>query len=165
VAEKWKLVKPQAWYNSKKVTLTPVQSSSSRQNTEPVPVDGVPMPTEPATTTTAAPAATSSTPAKPKGLFISAEGIEVVHTVTAEALKAANFERLEHVTVQVWVEHGRRGDVEFELVSPNGIRSVLATERRYDDADTGYPGWKFMSMKHWFVSCTLCTLVLRLGGY
>jgi kexin len=60
-----------------------------------------------------------------------------------------NFETLEHVTARVWIDHQRRGDVEVELVSPNGITSVLARQRRFDSANTGFPGWKFMSMKHW----------------
>ena len=38
----------------------------------------------------------------------------------------SNLERLEHVTVRVWIDHQRRGDVEVEIKSPNGITSVLA---------------------------------------
>jgi len=36
-----------------------------------------------------------------------------------------------------------------ELVSPNGIKSMLAAPRAADDANTGFPGWRFMSVKHW----------------
>jgi len=60
-----------------------------------------------------------------------------------------NLETLEHITVKVWISHTTRGEVEVELVSPNGIRSVLAGPRSSDKATTGYPGWKFMSIKHW----------------
>jgi len=76
-------------------------------------------------------------------------GISGKITVTADALKEHNFETLEHVTVRVWIEHSKRGDVSVELVSPNGIRSVLAGPRPGDTADTGFPGWRFMSVKHW----------------
>lgn len=91
------------------------------------------------------------TPKHKKGQFITPEGVEHTYTVTADALADANFERLEHVTVQVWIEHARRGDVEVELTSPGGIVSVLARTRRGDEAKTGFRGWKFMSMKHWCV--------------
>jgi len=64
-------------------------------------------------------------------------------------LKTHNFETLEHVTVRVWINHTRRGDVEVEVVSPNGIKSVLAAVRSFDSATTGFPGWQFMSVKHW----------------
>lgn len=89
---------------------------------------------------------------KSAGEFITEAGISHTYTVSASALKEANFERLEHVTVQVWIEHARRGDVEVELTSPKGITSVLARTRRGDMAKTGFRGWKFMSMKHWCVS-------------
>jgi kexin len=66
-----------------------------------------------------------------------------------DELGSANFERLEHVTVTVEIEHQRRGNVEVTLESPNGVRSVLARPRRYDEATTGFPQWTFMSVKHW----------------
>lgn len=83
------------------------------------------------------------------GEFIVPGGIKSSMTVTKAMMEAENLETLEHVTVKVWISHGRRGDVEVELVSPAGIKSVLAAPRK-SDADTyGYPGWKFMSVKHW----------------
>jgi kexin len=66
-------------------------------------------------------------------------------------LDEANVERLEHVTARVWIDHQRRGDVEVELLSPSGQLSVLARPRRFDEATTGFAGWKFMSVKHWYV--------------
>ncbi|KAF9265681.1 kex protein [Marasmius fiardii PR-910] len=76
-------------------------------------------------------------------------GVKSAITVTKEMLNAANFEKLEHIQVKVWINHVKRGDVEVEIVSPAGIKSVLGG-RRADDADgTGYPGWTFMSVKHW----------------
>ncbi len=70
-------------------------------------------------------------------------------TVTKEMLDSNNLESLEHIDIRVWISHSRRGDVEVELVSPNGITSVLARKRRLDDARTGFPGWRFMTVKHW----------------
>jgi kexin len=75
--------------------------------------------------------------------------------VTAQMLRDRNFEKLEHITVKVWITHGRRGDVEVELVSPKGIKSVLAGQRKYDQDEKGFPGWRFMTLKHWYVPCTL----------
>lgn len=70
-------------------------------------------------------------------------------TITNAMLAQANVEALEHVTVDVWISHPRRGDVQVELLSPHGTRSVLARPRRHDKATTGFPGWTFMSMAHW----------------
>ncbi|KAG7092777.1 hypothetical protein E1B28_009100 [Marasmius oreades] len=76
-------------------------------------------------------------------------GVKSTITITQEMLDAANFEKLEHIQVKVWISHARRGDVEVEIVSPAGVKSVLGG-RRPDDADgSGYPGWTFMSVKHW----------------
>ena len=89
---------------------------------------------------------------QPAGSLITEGGITSTYEVTQGMLDDSNFEELEHVTVRVWIDHQRRGDVEAEITSPNGITSVLARQRRFDDAETGYPGWKFMSLKHWCVS-------------
>jgi kexin len=69
--------------------------------------------------------------------------------VTQEMLQDNNFESLEHITVKVWISHTRRGDVTVEVVSPNGIKSVLAWVRTYDKSNDGFPGWTFMTVKHW----------------
>lgn len=83
------------------------------------------------------------------GELISSEGVESSVTVDRTALNEDNFESLEHVTVRVWIAHTRRGDVEVELTSPNGVTSMLAMKRKRDDDADGFPGWKFMSVKHW----------------
>ena len=83
------------------------------------------------------------------GEFIGSSGITSSITLTKEILDAENFESLEHVTVSVWISHRRRGDVEVELVSPSGIKSILAAQRKSDADKDGFPGWKFMSVKHW----------------
>jgi kexin len=91
------------------------------------------------------------------GQNITQEGIKSVTTITKEMMKQANLETLEHVTVKVWIQHERRGDVEVELVSPKGIKSILAGKRSKDSEKSGFPGWRFMSVKHWSVD-----LILRL---
>jgi kexin len=83
------------------------------------------------------------------GELIPPGGLQSSIVVTKETLLANNFESLEHVNVRVYIAHSRRGDVEVELISPNGIKSVLAGVRRSDAADTGFPGWVFMTVKHW----------------
>jgi kexin len=83
------------------------------------------------------------------GEQITKEGVMSSVAVTQDMLTSANFESLEHVTIRVWIKHARRGNVEVEVVSPNGIKSILAAERRNDGADTGFPGWRFSSLKHW----------------
>lgn len=85
------------------------------------------------------------------GVFIKAGGVNSAISVNETMLKDNNFETLEHITVKVWISHARRGDVEVEIVSPNGIKSILAGARRFDERDSGYPGWQFMSVKHWCV--------------
>jgi kexin len=82
---------------------------------------------------------------------ISAGGLSDTITIMQDMLDAENFEKLEHVTVQVWISHTKRGDVEVELTSPNKIRSILAAPRWQDLDGTGYRGWTFMSVKHWYV--------------
>jgi kexin len=83
------------------------------------------------------------------GTAITQGGVTSKTTITEEMMKEANLERLEHVTVKVWIKHSKRGDVEVELVSPNGVKSILASTRSQDRATTGFPGWRFMSVKHW----------------
>jgi kexin len=143
-AEKWKLVKPQAWFDSPAVFLpdvpAPPAAGSPRQE---IPANG----TEPQEQ--APPPPPPPAPAPPKGSYITESWVESTFEVTQQMLMDFNFETLEHVTARVWIDHQRRGDVEVELVSPNGITSVLARQRRFDSANTGFPGWKFMSMKHW----------------
>ncbi|KAF9054728.1 kex protein [Panaeolus papilionaceus] len=77
------------------------------------------------------------------------EGFEAKIMVTKEMVEKNNFEKLEHVDIRVWISHTKRGDVEVQLVSPKGIKSILANRRKYDEATTGFPGWRFMTVKHW----------------
>jgi kexin len=83
------------------------------------------------------------------GELIVPGGVSSSAIVTQSMLENANFEKLEHINVKVWISHARRGDVEVEVVSPAGIKSVLAAPRKSDSSSSGYPGWTFMSVKHW----------------
>lgn len=76
-------------------------------------------------------------------------GVKSTFDITEDVLEQNNLETVEHVTVRVWITHERRGDIEVELLSPHGTKSVLARPRRFDDATTGFPGWGFMTLKHW----------------
>ncbi|KAI9511112.1 peptidase S8/S53 domain-containing protein [Russula earlei] len=83
------------------------------------------------------------------GLPIVPGGTTSTFTITSEDLERNNFDKLEHITVRVWIKHHRRGDVEVEVTSPNEITSILAARRRLDADKDGFPGWRFMSVKHW----------------
>jgi kexin len=77
------------------------------------------------------------------------QGLTVDFEVTADMLKEANLERLEHVTVTMNIEHTRRGDLSVDLVSPNKVVSHLSVTRRLDNTEAGYDDWTFMSVVHW----------------
>ena len=47
---------------------------------------------------------------------------------------------MEHIDIHVWINHPRRGDVIVDLVSPNGIKSLLA-ETRVDDEGKDWVPW------------------------
>jgi kexin len=144
LAKTWPLVKPQAWFDSPAVYL---------------PTDEIPRLSRPTTENpdtikrqNGGDDEQSNDPiVTGTGTYITSDGIKSTYEVTQEMLDEANVERLEHVTARVWIDHQRRGDVEVELLSPSGQLSVLARQRRFDEATTGFAGWKFMSVKHWYV--------------
>lgn len=78
------------------------------------------------------------------------DGLISSFEVTEAALKEANLERLEHVTVTMNVEHSRRGDISVELRSPTNFVSHLSVVRKLDDANVGYEDWTFSSVAHWY---------------
>ena len=132
-AKEWKNVKPQAWLKMPTVILGDGKMTEDYQYTGGIPITQLTAPQR------------DGERSDPNA------GVKSIITVTTEMVEAANFEKLEHIQVKVWIQHQRRGDVEVEIVSPNGIVSVLGG-RRADDADNqGYPGWTFMSVKHWYV--------------
>ncbi|KAI2477853.1 KEX1 protease precursor [Pyrenophora tritici-repentis] len=77
------------------------------------------------------------------------QGLASSFEVTEEMLKKVNFERVEHITLTMNIEHERRGDLSVELRSPSGMVSHLSTPRRSDEAPYGYVDWTFMSVAHW----------------
>ncbi|KAH8697765.1 pheromone processing endoprotease KexB [Talaromyces proteolyticus] len=77
------------------------------------------------------------------------QGLASYFDITADMLKQANFERVEHVTVTMNVNHTLRGDLSVELRGPQGIVSHLSVPRKYDRAEAGYVDWTFMSVAHW----------------
>lgn len=83
------------------------------------------------------------------GEFIPQAGIESKMTITNDLMTQNNLESLEHINVRAWISHASRGEVEIEITSPNGIKSVLGAARPADRSGDGYPGWVFMSVKHW----------------
>ena len=98
------------------------------------------------------------------GVPIGTEGVNNSIQITTEMMLVNNLEALEHIDVRVWIDHPRRGNVMVELVSPNGIKSVLAETRDDDDAKTGFPGWRFMTIKHWYVLCDLVVSTSKLDS-
>ena len=82
------------------------------------------------------------------------QGLASSFDITADMLKNSNFERLEHVTVTMNVNHTRRGDLSVELRSPEGVLSHIATSREKDTQRVGYIDWTFMSVAHWGESGT-----------
>lgn len=131
-AQTWKLVKPQAWYESMTVQLN------------------------------------NGTYGLDKKFFggepIGAGGIKSEIVITKEELNANNFEALEHINVKVWIDHKLRGDVEIEITSPGGVKSILSGIRPGDMNGDGYPGWTFMSVKHWSVVIVLNFLSVFVFG-
>ncbi|ERS99383.1 hypothetical protein HMPREF1624_04583 [Sporothrix schenckii ATCC 58251] len=76
-------------------------------------------------------------------------GLAVSIEITEDMLDEVNFERIEHVTVTMNVEHTCRGDLSVDLISPDNIVSHLSATRKHDKATTGYEDWTFMSVVHW----------------
>jgi kexin len=66
-------------------------------------------------------------------------------------VKQAGLSRLEHITVNVDIEHQRRGDLEILIESPHNVTSQLAARRRFDLSAEGFANWTFMTVKHWLV--------------
>ncbi|GAB5593615.1 pheromone processing endoprotease [Umbelopsis nana] len=78
-----------------------------------------------------------------------AKALTSVIDITAEMVRQAGLSRLEHVTVNVDIEHERRGDLEILIESPHNVTSQLAARRRFDLSNEGFANWTFMTVKHW----------------
>ena len=131
-AKNWKLVKPQAWLHTKAVQFNGGKIEKVDKKTYKY----------------------------TGGIDIGPSGVNHSIAITKEMLSEHNLEDLEHIDVRVWINHSKRGDVEVDIISPNGIRSKLASRRKHDESKKGFPGWRFMSLKHWYVTvpghCSLC---------
>jgi subtilisin-like proprotein convertase family protein/subtilisin family serine protease len=56
---------------------------------------------------------------------------------------------LEHVVLTVSLSFARRGDVEINLISPDGTLSKMHPRRPHDNKPTPYNNWPFMSVHFW----------------
>lgn len=84
------------------------------------------------------------------------KGLQTQIQITADDIKNANIARLEHVTITMNARHGRRGEMSVDLISPTGVISHIATQRKNDISREGYDNWTFMSVKHWYVWIRNC---------
>lgn len=73
-------------------------------------------------------------------------GQSYTHTIS---LANSHITFVEHVLLNVYITHPRRGEVAIYLRSPSGVTSTLA-ERR-GDHHSNYPsnGWMYTSVHHW----------------
>uniref|UniRef100_A0A672NEN7 Neuroendocrine convertase 2 n=1 Tax=Sinocyclocheilus grahami TaxID=75366 RepID=A0A672NEN7_SINGR len=79
-------------------------------------------------------------------------GSKLVLSVTADACQGKdNFVRyLEHVQAVITVNASRRGDLNINMTSPMGTKSILLSRRpRDDDAKVGFDKWPFMTTHTW----------------
>eukprot|EP00069_Balaena_mysticetus_P016052 bmy_01848T0 len=77
---------------------------------------------------------------------------KLVLTLTTAACEGKeNFVRyLEHVQAVVTVNATRRGDLNINMTSPMGTKSILLSRRpRDDDAKVGFDKWPFMTTHTW----------------
>ncbi|BFZ53720.1 pheromone processing endoprotease [Savitreella phatthalungensis] len=95
------------------------------------------------------PQAWYSSPAISVGAAFGEDGNLAVESVFNVSTLDNNVGRIEHVTVTVDITHASRGQLVIDLISPGRVRSSLATRRSHDEADSGLPGWTFMTVKHW----------------
>uniref|UniRef100_A0A3Q2NQA2 Neuroendocrine convertase 2 n=1 Tax=Fundulus heteroclitus TaxID=8078 RepID=A0A3Q2NQA2_FUNHE len=79
-------------------------------------------------------------------------GNKLVLAINTEACQGKdNFVRyLEHVQAVVTVNATRRGDININMTSPMGTKSILLSRRpRDDDSKVGFDKWPFMTTHTW----------------
>uniref|UniRef100_G3P326 Neuroendocrine convertase 2 n=1 Tax=Gasterosteus aculeatus aculeatus TaxID=481459 RepID=G3P326_GASAC len=79
-------------------------------------------------------------------------GNKLVLVINSEACQGKdNFVRyLEHVQAVVTVNASRRGDLNVNMTSPMGTKSILLSRRpRDDDSKVGFDKWPFMTSHTW----------------
>jgi len=70
--------------------------------------------------------------------FIPASGSLILSANTSACSSTASeIKRLEHVQLNVTLQHRHRGDISITLISPSGTRSKLLTTRRNDHSARG----------------------------
>ncbi|XP_004686996.1 PREDICTED: neuroendocrine convertase 2 [Condylura cristata] len=77
---------------------------------------------------------------------------KLVLTLTTDACEGQeNFVRyLEHVQAVITVNASRRGDLNINMTSPMGTKSILLSRRpRDDDSKVGFDKWPFMTTHTW----------------
>ncbi|XP_064915347.1 neuroendocrine convertase 2 isoform X2 [Patagioenas fasciata] len=77
---------------------------------------------------------------------------KLVLTLTTDACEGKeNFVRyLEHVQAVITVNSTRRGDLNINMTSPMGTKSILLSRRpRDDDSKVGFDKWPFMTTHTW----------------
>uniref|UniRef100_G1K8P0 Neuroendocrine convertase 2 n=1 Tax=Anolis carolinensis TaxID=28377 RepID=G1K8P0_ANOCA len=77
---------------------------------------------------------------------------KLVLTLTTDACEGKeNFVRyLEHVQAVITVNSTRRGDLNINMTSPMGTKSILLSRRpRDDDSKVGFDKWPFMTTHSW----------------
>ncbi|KAJ3331328.1 pheromone processing endoprotease [Blyttiomyces sp. JEL0837] len=75
--------------------------------------------------------------------------VRAIIKVTKEMVDSVQMSRIEHITVTMSATHDKRGDVNVDLISPNGFVSNLAVARFRDNDSGGFKNWTFMTVKHW----------------
>lgn len=79
-------------------------------------------------------------------------GGKLVLTLSTDACEGKeNFVRyLEHVQAVITVNSTRRGDLNINMTSPMGTKSILLSRRpRDDDSKVGFDKWPFMTTHSW----------------
>uniref|UniRef100_A0ACB8GE39 Neuroendocrine convertase 2 n=1 Tax=Sphaerodactylus townsendi TaxID=933632 RepID=A0ACB8GE39_9SAUR len=77
---------------------------------------------------------------------------KLILTLTTDACEGKeNFVRyLEHVQAVITVNSTRRGDLNINMTSPMGTKSILLSRRpRDDDSKVGFDKWPFMTTHSW----------------
>uniref|UniRef100_A0A672R446 Neuroendocrine convertase 2 n=2 Tax=Sinocyclocheilus grahami TaxID=75366 RepID=A0A672R446_SINGR len=77
---------------------------------------------------------------------------KLVLSITTDACQGKdNFVRyLEHVQAVITINASRRGDLNVNMTSPMGTKSILLSRRpRDDDAKVGFDKWPFMTTHTW----------------
>ncbi|VEU21953.1 DEKNAAC102938 [Brettanomyces naardenensis] len=123
--DNYTLLKPQAWYY---MPYTRVQDGGSSEDSAALKrrSDSVP----------------SNTP--PPGRSVSS-----TFYVSPEIIQISNLDHIEQITVTVNIESTKRGAVYVRLISPHGLVSRLAQERRHDLDTNGFQDWTFSTVAHW----------------